>query len=105
MHAGAVAGDCTAPARGCTAVAGGCTPVAAGGEVPLDVLAVEAFCFVDRGGAFLESSGAHGSRELVRAKTALLQRLDSFFADVQARPTAELHSAADAAAAVAKSKQ
>ncbi len=67
---------------------------AAGGEVPLDVLAVEAFCFVDRGGAFLEHRDARGSRDLVRAKTMLLQTLEKYFApSAEERTTSQLHTA------------
>ena len=66
---------------------------ATGGEVPLDVLAVEAFCFVDRGGAFLEHRDARGSRDLVRAKTMLLQTLEKYFApSAEERTTSQLHT-------------
>ena len=66
---------------------------AAGGEVPLDVLAVEAFCFVDRAGAFLEHREARGTRDLVHAKTALLRTLADYFeAPPLDRPTAVLHT-------------
>lgn len=48
-------------------------------EVPLDILAVEAYAFIDRAGSFMEAPDAALSRAALQAKRAYLQRLDGFW--------------------------